>query len=163
MNLETKIQQAESNLQRKLEWIERHDNRVVFLTGIIIAMLGVFASSIAMITTWTCFDGFVAIMTGSLLLISLTIIFFGHYPKMRSLNTSLIFFDTISRLSFNEFKQRVESRTEEDYLDDLLNQIYVNSQILSSKFRSLKNAFIFMGISLVPWLYCIYISKLYFK
>ena len=43
-----KIEHAEANLQRKLDWIGRHDNRVIFATGIIVAMLGVLSSAASM-------------------------------------------------------------------------------------------------------------------
>lgn len=154
---------AEANLQRKIDWVGRHDNKVVIITGIVIAMLGVLSSACSSITSWTCFDYVVFFLSGSLLLTSLISLYYSQFPKIDSPNSSLIFFKTIASLTFQNFKNQSNSRTKEEYLDDLLFQIHRNSQILDKKFSNLRFAMFFLGLSLIPWLTAIYISKLYFK
>ena len=163
MNVDNKIKQAEINLQRKLEWVGRHDGRTVFVTGIIIAMLGVLASSTSKISTWTLWEYFIMGLTALLLFTSLFFIYRSQYPKTFSANTSLNYFGTIAKMKFDEFKQKTKQSTSEEYLDDLLCQVHINSQVLSLKFRFLKISLILLGIAVIPWLISIYLSHEYLK
>lgn len=163
MRKDQQINQAEANLQRKLDWVGRHDNRVVIITGIVIAMLGILSSACASITSWTCFKYAIFFVTGGLLLTSLILLYYSQFPKISSPNSSLIFFKTIAKLTFSDFKNQSHARTKQEYLDDLLFQIHRNSQILEKKFSNLRLAMLFLGLSLVPWLIAIYTSQLYFK
>jgi hypothetical protein len=104
MNIDAKIAQAEENLQRKLEWVGRHDSRTVFVTGIIIAMLGVLASATSKIEKWNFFLYLIFGSTVILLFISLLFIYRSQYPKTFSLNTSLNYFGTIAEMRFDELK-----------------------------------------------------------
>lgn len=163
MNIESKISQAEENLQRKLDWVGRHDSKIVFVTGILIAMLGLLASATSKIEEWNCFLYSVFGLTGLLLFASLFFIYKSQYPKTFSSNTSLNFFGTIADMKFDEFKRKTKQATDEDYLDDLLCQIHINSQVLKLKFRFLKISLILLGISVIPWLICLYLSHEYLK
>ncbi|MFN7098873.1 MAG: Pycsar system effector family protein [Flavobacterium sp.] len=163
MKKDQMIAQAETNLQRKLDWVGRHDNRVVVITGIVIAMLGVLASACATIICWTFIKYLIFFLGGLLLFISLTLLYYSQFPKIDSPNSSLIFFKTIAKLDFQNFKNQSNSRSKQEYLEDLLFQIHRNSQILDKKFSNLRLAMIFLGLSLLPWLIAIYTSQLYFK
>ncbi|WP_159638806.1 Pycsar system effector family protein [Sphingobacterium composti Ten et al. 2007 non Yoo et al. 2007] len=163
MNLDKKINQAETNLQRKLEWVGRHDSRTVFVTGIIIAMLGILASASSKMINWTICDYTVFGLTALLLFGSLLFIYRSQYPKTFSQNTSLNYFGTISEMKFDEFKRRTKQSSDEEYLEDMLCQIHINSQILKLKFKFLKISFILLGTAVIPWLISIYLSHEYFK
>lgn len=163
MNIESKINQAETNLQRKLEWVGRHDSRTVFITGVVIAMLGILATSSSKMEIWECWDYFVYGLSSISLSLSLFFIYRIQYPKTFSVNTSLNYFGTIAEMKFDEFKRRTKQATDEEYLDDLLSQIHINSQILKSKFKYLKISLLFIGVALIPWLISIYLSREYLK
>lgn len=67
--------------------------------------------------------------------------------EQESLNTdSNIFFQTIAQKSFKEYKNLSNSESDEDYLNDLDSQVFINSNIATEKFKaynkSLTNAFI---------------------
>lgn len=163
MNIDSKISQAEENLRRKLDWVGRHDSKIVFVTGIVIAMLGLLASACSKIETWTIVFYLIFGTTALLLFISLSFIYKSQYPKTFSTNSSLNYFGTIADLKFDEFKRRTKQATDEDYLDDLLCQIHINSQVLKLKFRFLKVSLILLGIAVLPWLICLYLSHEYLK
>ncbi len=163
MNIDSKISQAETNLQRKLEWVGRHDSKIVFVTGIIIAMLGLLASSSSKIDNWTFWLYVVFGVTALMLFISLFFIYKSQYPKTFSSNKSLNYFGTIAELKFTEFKRRTKEATDDEYLDDLLCQIHINSQVLKLKFRFLKISLILLGSCVIPWLICLYFSHEYLK
>lgn len=163
MNIEDKIQRAETNLQRKLDWIGRHDGRTTFVTGIIIAMLGLLTSTSSKVEIWTWFTCISFGVTAILLFISLFFIYRSQYPKTKSQNTSLIYFGTVAEMKFDEFKRKSLSTTDQDYLEDLLCQIHINAQILQSKFSALKTSLILLAIAIIPWLISIYVSHQFTK
>lgn len=158
MNIESKISQSEVNLQRKLDWVGRHDSKTSFATGILIGMLGILASASSKIEIWHFLEYLIFGMTTLLLSISLLFIYKCQYPKTKSSNTSLNYFGTISEMKFDEFKRRAINATDEEYLEDLLCQIHINSEILMKKFRYLKTSLILLGVAIVPWLVSIFIS-----
>ena len=163
MNIDNKISQAEVNLQRKLEWVSRHDSKTTFATGIIIGMLGLLVSASSKVEIWTFPNYLVFAITALLLTISLFFIYKCQYPKTKSSNTSLNYFGTIGDMKFDEFKKRTIQASDEEYLDDLLYQIHINSIILKKKFCYLKISLTLLGIAILPWLISIYISHEYLK
>ena len=163
MEIDMKIPEAEINLQRKLEWLNRFDSRVAFAAGSIITMLGVLANASASIAEWNWYLYLILGATGALLFASLILVYMTQYPKTTSQNSSLIYFGTIATLKFDEFRKRTKERSSEEYLDDLLCQIHINAQILGKKFSNLKTALILLGIAIVPWLTSIFLSKIYLK
>lgn len=163
MNIKEKIEKSEANLQRKLDWVERHDSRIVFTTGIIIGMLGVLASAGAKIESCSTIIIWSFGLSTAFLFISLFFIYKSQYPKIQSQNTSLIYFGTISEMRCDEFKRKFLTYTDDDYLDDLLCQIHINAQILKSKFSNLKISLILLGIAIIPWLASIYFSYEFIK
>jgi len=78
-------------------------------------------------------------------------------------NKSLLFFGTIAKMSFDDFKQKFKSISDEDYLNDLLCQIHINSEILEQKFSNIKAALTMIVLSVIPWVIAIYLSKMYLK
>lgn len=163
MTLSQKIAHAELNLQRKLEWVGKFDARIAFTTSVAIAMLGVLVSASAAIKAWEWFH-YICFCTGLLLLlVALFFVYLSQYPKTTAINTSLIYFGTISNMKADEFKKRMNDETEGQYLEDLLSQIHKNSQILDTKFSYLKVILILILISVIPWLMTIYFSKMYLK
>lgn len=150
MNIESKISQAEVTLQRKLDWVERHDSKTSFATGILIGILGILASASSKIETWHFFKYLIFGISALLLSISLFFIYKCQYPKTKSSNTSLNYFGTISEMKFDEFKSRTIKATDEEYLENIFCQIDINSDILIQKFNYLKTSLILLGIAIVP-------------
>jgi hypothetical protein len=163
MNNIEKIEQATTILQVKLDWIGRHDTRIAFVAGVAIAMLGILANASASIVSWNCLLYIIFGLAAILLFISLILIYLSQYPKTKSQNSSLVFFGTIASLKLDQFKKNFKAMTDDEYLDDLLSQVYINSEILAKKFTYLKSSLIFLVISVIPWLGAIYLSKIYLK
>ena len=53
---------------------------------------------------------------------------------------SNIFFKTIQSRGFSEYEIGTNSENEEQYLNDLNSQIYINSKIVESKFKHYNNS-----------------------
>jgi hypothetical protein len=163
MSIEKQINQAETNLQRKLDWVGRHDSRTTFVAGILIAMLGVLASSSSKVDEWTTFAYVVYGVTGVTLAAGLFFIYKCQYPQTESSNNSLNYFGTIAEMKFDEFKKKTLGTLDKDYLEDILYQTHRNSVILKLKFKYLKLALVMLSISILPWLAAIYLSNEYMK
>jgi len=162
-DIKSKIQQADASLQRKLNWIARHDTRIAFVAGISIAMLGVLARASGSITKWDYNLYLIFGLAAILQFASLILIYYSQYPKTESRNSSLAFFGTIALLKLDEFQKRFKERTDDEYLNDLLCQIHINAEILSKKFHYLKSSLLLVAASIIPWLMALYVSKLYVK
>ncbi len=65
----------------------------------------------------------------------------GKIPK------SLIYYGFISNIELKEYKQLIKQSTEEELMDDLINQNYINSKICFNKFNNFKYGtfFIILG------------------
>jgi hypothetical protein len=163
IDLESKIQQAETSLKRKLDWIGRYDGRVAFVAGVSIAMLGVLANASAHIVTWHWYLSLIFGLAALFLSLNLVMIYRSQYPKTEARNASLAFFGTIADLKIDEFSKRFKQRTDEEYLDDLLHQIHINAELLKKKFSNLKLSLQLLATAILPWLLAIYYSKLYLK
>lgn len=158
-----KLSQAESNLERKLEWNSRFDTKVAFIMAFCIAMLATLADAAKNISAWSNIIYAVFATAFILLIVS---IFFGilsQFPTTKSLNSSLVFFGTISKMKVDEFKKRFKQSSDEEYLDDILDQIHRNSEILTKKFRRLRISLIFISIAVVPWVCSLLMSKVFVK
>lgn len=161
LDIKQKIALAELNLQRKLEWTSRYDTRIIFVAGTSVAMLGVLASAAGNITCWSIWSYLAFGASLVLLGLSLGCVFFSQKPKINSPNKSLIYFGTISKTKIANFIAEFNASTEEEYLDDLLHQIHINSRILSAKFFCLKLALGFIVGAILSWFIAIYLSKIY--
>jgi hypothetical protein len=69
--------------------------------------------------------------------------------KQAKLNVdSNIFFGSIALKSFDEFQIQSLTQTEDDYLNDLNSQIFINSNIVTKKFKHYNISLLWMFISL---------------
>jgi hypothetical protein len=160
MSEDSKIARAESNLQRQLDWVARHDLRTAFVAGVGITMLGVVAS-----IDWNTVlaNGFLLacfLLSLVLLFLSLCFIFASQYPKTKSPNPSVLYFGTIANYHFDDFKSKFMNMSESEYLNDLLCQTHINAQIINGKLRYLKIALSLLLIAVLPWTITIFLSRL---
>lgn len=153
------VTRAETNLERQLEWVGRFDAKSSIVIGIVVGMMGFLATILPPVANWTCpLKGTLAIAV-LLLAGSMVALFLGQLPNVKAPNTSLLFFGTIATMPLHTYVQKHKTTLDVEYLDDLLTQIHVNSQILSRKFATLKWALILLLGSSVPWAFAIYASR----
>ncbi|MGJ0302836.1 DUF5706 domain-containing protein [Aliarcobacter cryaerophilus] len=74
------------------------------------------------------------------------------YLKSYDKNTSLIFFNDIANMKGDEFKDKINTLTEESYVTDLKEQVYALSKGLEKKFSNLNKSTIFFICNI--FLYC---------
>lgn len=60
----------------------------------------------------------------------------NEFDNMGIITDSLIFFGSISKIDFDEFKFRYNNLNSKDIQEELISQIYINSKIASNKFSN---------------------------
>lgn len=163
VDLGAKIEQAEANLQRQLDWIGRYDTRIAFTAGFFIAMLGVLANTSKSVLNWNWYVYIIFGLSAILLFVGLLLIYLSQYPNTESRNLSLIYFGTIADLKCDDFQKSFREMNNETYLNDILSQVHINAQILVTKFNYLKYSLRILAVTIIPWITAIYLSGIYLK
>ncbi|KGJ99627.1 Pycsar system effector family protein [Thalassotalea sp. ND16A] len=151
------IDLLEKELIRLLFWIRAADSRVSLILPIATAMLAVLAAMTSKITEMNGFGYAVTIIATIALIISIVLIAVASFPRVKASTGSVIFFVGITELTFSEYKQKINHLTEEQYLEDLFNQCYINAQIVNTKFFWVKQSLSFLFLSAPFWLLSIYL------
>lgn len=73
------------------------------------------------------------------------------YPHLDGGHGSLIYFTKIAELRESEYVERITTVKRAEFRSDLAGQIWRNAEILTCKYRYLKNATIALLLSVVPW------------
>jgi hypothetical protein len=156
MSVQERTQAAEAVLDRLLDWVSKTDTKFALLVGIDTAMLGTLSGFASAARTLSGAHIFVAALAAILLLLSLLAVGIGTYPRTRGPEGSLIYFGCIARKGTYEFKERFRSRTPNQHLDDVLEQVHRNSEIVDRKFGALRWAYYTLLASVIPWAVALY-------
>lgn len=152
-------QRAEKSLAQMIDWIGRHDSRSAGLMGITVAMMGALSAATPAVKQWNGLFMVALALASAGFCMVLYQLMRGQIPRMRTGKPSLSFFGSVAAMPQDEFRERFIKMTEEEYLDDILNQCYVNARILRSKFRCLKRGLIALLITALPWTWAISLAK----
>ncbi len=152
-----KIRVGEQSLARQLDWIKAVEAKVSVLVAISVATLGVLVTRIPEQPNEWWLVGLFAIIGGGCFVTSLVFCLLASFPRTKSPNLSLLFFGSITDHSSEEYAKRCAALTEEDYLDDVLKQVYRNAEIAVVKFGNVKWATGFLLGGILPWLVSLYV------
>ncbi len=145
------IEASKDQLTRVLAFFPRVDTVGSVLLGVDLGMLALLANK-ALPVKFFDWQTFLAVVATLLIGGSLYHLFRGYFPRLTGGWNSLIYFREIAQRTEAEFNLGFRSLTEQTYLDELLSQIWRNSEILTQKFNHLVRAFIFLAWAIVPWL-----------
>jgi hypothetical protein len=143
---------TEQNLQRQLDWSGRYDSRSATILGLGIAMLGFLATEAPPPAAWDCACIIASMATSMIIAGSLYYVYQGQYPRTEPANESLIYFGSIAKLDQQTFKSKVSCQTDDEHFDDLCHQAHLNARLMTSKFASLRSAFVTLVIAVPPWI-----------
>jgi len=152
-------ERAERSLAQMSDWIARHDNRSAALMGITVAMMGTMSIATPAVHRWSAEFLLAAGLAAAGFATILYQLLRGQMPRMRGDQPSLSFFGTVAAMPQEEYRARFIGMNEDEYLDDVLRQCYVNARILRSKFRCLTRALIALLATAVPWACAISLAK----
>ncbi|MFY9619724.1 MAG: Pycsar system effector family protein [Pyrinomonadaceae bacterium] len=153
METERVIDLARDQLNRVLGFFPRVDAKISVLLSVDIAMLALLASRAPIKElTWNSLPAWVAILSLALIALSLIFLYQASFPRLLGGQRSLLYFRGIVRRKESEFIDEFTQLSDEDYLRDILSQIWRNSEILKQKYDYLKYSFIALICALPPWL-----------
>lgn len=152
-----KIDRAEKILQLQLDWVKTADAKVPPLFAINVSMLGVLSALAKAATSWTVVSGIFVVICASLLIYSIGNMAFTMFPSLQSPNKSNLYFGGIVKQSNENFHEKVKPLSDDEYLDDLINQAYRNAEIAKSKYGYVKKSSIYLLLSFPTWVLSIYL------
>lgn len=177
-NIFYKKEELLEQLDRHLEWIKSCDTKTSIVLGVIGIFLTIFASDSSINMLNLVFSEAIQNLNFSNLLyllfftLSLCIFVYGAFCLIRVLiprlskevevyqgtyKDSLYFFEAIAKSTFTEYKEKVAKRIEEDDINDIMSQIFINAIICTIKYSLYKKGikFSFLGIAGILILYVI--------
>ncbi|WP_336801994.1 Pycsar system effector family protein [Kaistia sp. MMO-174] len=145
------LEAAERQLDRVQAFFPRIDAKVSALFAISSAQIAVAAVNITVPDLhhwWIAVPGIVFAVLMSATFINL---YWCTYPHLRGGANSLVYFQAISSLKEEEYLARYVSISEQSLKVEIIRQIWRNSEIVSAKYRYLKDATLAVCLALVPW------------
>lgn len=166
---------SETNFNTTKQWVEFADKKASFILTITLAIFS--ASLVAAPSLVTDISNLIReskvsliILGAFLLLLSLFYIFaflmsVNHLlsvitPRLspHSKRRSVLFFQTIATMEIQEFKNKVTKFSDQDIMDELLDQTYNNSVVAEKKFEKIRKAMFWIKLAGLSGLLLILIS-----
>jgi len=147
-----RVNAAWQQLNLVLSFFSRVDTKLSVVLGINLGMLAMVAARLPKVEGLTLPIIVLGICFLATLATSFWHIWNGYFPDLRGGMGSLIFFRPISKMAESEFRVACASRSLRELEDDILNQCWRNSKILTCKFYSLRRAYIATLVAIMPWI-----------
>lgn len=144
------IAAANEALDRVLSFYSRVDTRASILLGVNTGMLGYLASKLPPSKEWDI-RVLAAVIPLVLLALSLFQLYRCAYPALKGGHGSLQYFREIAKLTESRFITDFKAQTRGDVAEDLLGQLWRNSEILADKFGCLRCAFALCAAAIPFW------------
>lgn len=150
MELKDRLDAAKDQLNRLLAFFPRADAKASVVLGIDIGMIAILAGNAPSIKNlqWPMLF---AVVPAFLIAWSLLHLYFNAFPQLDGGHDSLIYFREIAKKTESKYIEEFVAVSEEQYLKDLLGQVWRNSEILKKKFDHLKSAFVLLAAAVIPW------------
>lgn len=149
--MKTRIARQEKILDRQLEWIRASDAKIPPLAILNAAMLAALVALAPPIECWPLlWSVFGGIYVFALVCVLLFLIY-SIFPRMGRAKGSVIYFESIGRMSARSYRRTVRRISDEDYFSDLIEQCHRNAKIARKKFFRVQVATIAVIVSIVPW------------
>jgi len=143
--------EARDQLTLVLSFFPRVDAKASAILAINTGMLAVLASNAPPVLNMNVFSYVLAGMTVAMIAGSLWFLYRVAFPALAGGHQSLIYFREIARRTESSYIDEFVAQEEAIRIKDVLGQVWRNSCILTSKFDSLRWAFILMALSIIPW------------
>lgn len=157
MDQTTLIEKSEKTLERTLSFFSRVESRGSVLFAINTAMLATLAGNAPASKAFSMWYMWIVIIPLILISVSFVHLYQSAFPSLSGGQSSLIYFREICNRTESKFMSEFKSQSQEEYLNDLISQVWRNSEILKKKFDSLKSAFIFLALAILPWVVTLFI------
>jgi hypothetical protein len=146
---------AKDHLNLLLSFFPRVDSSIAVLVGLEVAMLGYLAPQVRGSAAWLTAE-WVGLMSLFVAVASLTfsfaMLFRAAFPRLDGGSGSLVYFREIAKRPAAQFSEEYNAVRAPELLQDLIGQIWRNSEILTMKYNRLKTAFIWLAVGIPFWL-----------
>jgi hypothetical protein len=151
MDTKLLIDSAKDQLNRILGFFSRVDSKASVLLAVNTGMLAILVSNMPPVRS---FDWRMLIVAVPLFFSAMSYwhLYKEAFPNLKGGHDSLIYFREISKRTESRFIEEFRSQRDDAYLNDLLSQIWRNSEILTEKFDHIHLAFNYLTLAIVPWL-----------
>lgn len=144
-------------LNKTIDWVKYSDTKAVFILtfyGVIFTILYTNASDVYEFVQKDCVTITLTILTVISALVSTYCSFIAINPRLKNNNpTSIIYFGHICKKfnSYDEYKKdfKIKFNNENEYINQLSEQIYINSQIAWKKFENVTYSIRFLFSSVI--------------
>jgi hypothetical protein len=142
---------AGAQLDRVLGFFQRVDAKSSVVLAVDTGMLAFLVSKLPPFETLRWWEIAIPSLAVALLGLSLWQVYKETFPTLSGGNRSLIYFREIAARTEAKFIEEFKGQSEPNYVNDLLGQVWRNSEILKEKFDHLKTACIFLALAIPPW------------
>ncbi len=145
------LEVASDQLDRVLGFFPRVDAKASVVLAVNTGMLAFLAAKVPPLKLLNWWEFAVPIVTIVLLGISLWHLYRVSFPNLKGGHMSLVYFSEIALRTEAKFIEEFKKQSESELANELLAQVWRNSQILKEKFYNQKMAFVFLAIAIAPW------------
>lgn len=138
-------------LNRVLGFFSRVESKASALFAVDTGMLGLLALNARMGDFSIWYIALLYAISAALITTSLVFLYRATFPQLKGGKSSLVYFREIAGMTEAKYIEAMRTCDEERYIQELLGQIWRNSEILTQKFDSLKSAFFWTAIAVLPW------------
>lgn len=146
---------AKDHLNLVLSFFPRVDGSIAVLVGLEVAMLGYLAPRVPNSAAWLAAQwvGVLSLFAAvASLTFSFAMLFRAAFPRLDGGYGSLVYFREIAKRPAAQFSEEYNAVRAPELLQDLIGQIWRNSEILTMKYDRLKIAFIWLAVAIPFWL-----------
>ena len=151
MDMPEQINAARDQLNRTLTFFSRVDSKASVIFGVNAGLLAVLATR-GLPYSELRWEWIPIGLTLLFLAVSFWHLYREAFPFLDGGEESLLYFREISKRTEAKYIEAWRQLTDEALLNDILGQIWCNSEILEQKFDHLKRAFYSLALAIVPWI-----------
>jgi hypothetical protein len=154
------LKDARDQLNLILSFFPRVDAKLSTVLALDTGMLAALSASLPEFGKMTVWLAVAPALASGLLIASYVYLYRGGFPDVKGGHSSVIYFKEIAKRTEAAFIAEYCRQTLESLRQDVLGQVWRNSEILTEKFRCLKLAFICMAIGALPWAFSLAVFAL---
>ncbi|WP_343674928.1 Pycsar system effector family protein [Paraburkholderia heleia] len=155
---EERLKAARDQLNLVLSFFPRVDTKLSVVLGANVGMLGVLFSRLTVpgaavfppCVLWSLIGAFLVLMG-----FSSYHLYRGSFPTLEGGAGSLVYFSEIAARGEHDFVIAFSKLSLPSLTDDLLSQCWRNSVILKQKFASLRRAYVWSAVAVMPWAFAL--------
>lgn len=142
---------ASAQLDRVLGFFPRVETKISALFAVDVAMLALLAVNATVNDLGIWYLALLYVASAVALGTSIWFLYTASFPQLKGGDNSLVYFKEIARRTEANYLKAMRESEIEAYADDILGQVWRNSEILTAKFHGVKWAFISTALAVPAW------------